>query len=323
MYFYTLVQWISKILSDGKMTSIRAKVMNFLLRNRYTFRFQRKEAFDFNTSIQGFRDQCERGAQRFGKVPPDVRVEKLNIGIVPAEYLIPVKEHENKIILYVHGGGYVSGSCNDHRSIVARLVQQTGIKALLYEYRLAPEYQYPAALDDSLAVYNFLLDSGIHNSNIIITGESAGGGLTLCLLLKLRDNNIPLPSAAAVMSPWTDLKCTGESYKTKSKVSLAPYNSWNVFSKYYVGETDPGCQYISPLYGDLSGLPPILIYAGESDELIDDSIRFEKKAANSGSKVLLRTGKEMVHCYPLLPEFIPESKAAFKEFCEFIRNPVI
>lgn len=302
------------------MPSFRAKLLNAVLRKRHWLRFEKREVFDFNTSIQKFRDNCEQSARRLAKLPDGIRVEAFQIKGIPAEFIHPSNENGNKIIFYVHGGGYVSGSCNDHRNIVSRFVVRTGIKLLHFEYRLAPEHPYPAALEDSLSVYNYLLETGLKSSDIIIAGESAGGGLALCILLALKERGIELPSRAVVISPWTDLKCTGESYKTKSEVSLAPPNSWTVFSKYYYGENNPECPFISPLYGDLKGLPPTLIYAGEDDELIDDSIRFTEIAKKAGSTVFLKTGKGMVHCYPLLPDFIPESKMAFEDICEFMRN---
>lgn len=302
------------------MLSIRARLINFMLRNRHLFSSEKRKPFDFNTSIQKFREDCEKGAKRLAKLPEGTKVEAFRINKIQAEFIYPFQKYSSKVILYIHGGGYVSGSCEDHRALVARIVNQTGIKALQFNYRLAPENPFPAALEDSITAYQFLLNSGIPASDIIIAGESAGGGLCLCTLLAIRERNLPLPSSAVAISPWTDLKCTGESYKTKNKVSLAPLNSWTVFSKYYTGDNDPLCPFISPIYGDLSKLPPILLYAGEDDELIDDAVKFAEKASAAGTKVLLRTGKGMVHCYPLLPAFIPEAKAAMKEICEFIRN---
>jgi acetyl esterase/lipase len=142
------------------------------------------------------------------------------------------------------------------------------------------------------------------------------------MLLALRDQGLPLPAAAVAISPWTDLKCTGESYRTRNKVSLAPLNSWTVFSKYYVGDNNPCLPWISPLYGELHGLPPILIYAGDDDELVDDSVRFAEKARAAGVDVRLQVGEKMVHCYPLLPPMIPEARLAMDEICAFIKTHI-
>ena len=246
-------------------------MINFLIRYNHIFQGRlRKEIFDDNTSIPDFRMRCEKGAAKFGKIPDDVQIKKDTLNGMSMEYLIPEKAPEDKIILYLHGGGYVSGSCNDHRGFVAIFAKNTGLTNLLFEYRLAPEHPFPAAVDDSLFVYRHLLASGYNPENIVFAGESAGGGLTLALLLALKEKGIPYPKAAVAISPWTDLTCSGDSYKTKNRVSPAPLNSWNVFSKYYTGKHTATNPLISPLFGDLSGLPPIYINSGTDDELFDD-----------------------------------------------------
>jgi acetyl esterase/lipase len=152
-----------------------------------------------------------------------------------------------------------------------------------------------------------------------VAGESAGGGLCLSTLLALRDQGIPLPAAAVAISPLTDFTFTGESHRTKAKVCLSPPGMNAVCSKYYIGDHDPCLPYISPLYGDLHGLPPLCIYVGDDETLLDDSTRFAEKAKAAGVEVTLKVGQGMVHCYPLLPAFIPESTRAMAEICEFIK----
>ncbi len=303
------------------MPSLRSHIFRFILKHRHLLHFQlkRRAVIDWNTSIPRFREECEKATKLLGNIPAGIEIAPVVINGIPAEWILPSAAEKDKVLLYTHGGGYVSGSCSDHRAIVARVVKKCGVGALLFEYRLAPEHPFPAALDDSVEVYRGLLTQGISPSNIMIVGESAGGGLGLALLLALRDLNLPLPSAAVAISPWTDLKCTGESYRTKNKVSLAPADSWIVFSKYYVGDSDPSNPWISPLYGDLHGLPPILILVGEDEELLDDSTKFTEKAKTAGVDVRLKIGERMVHCYPLLPSFIPEAKQAMDEICAFIR----
>lgn len=303
------------------MTSWQSHLFRFVLKHRNLLRFRKRQTvFDENTSIAEFRETCEKGAAMFGPVPAGIEVTPIKIENVPAEWIMPQGAIKDKVILYAHGGGYVSGSCSDHRNHVARFVQGTGVGALLYEYRLAPEHTYPAAIEDSVLVYRWLLAQGVKPANIMIVGDSAGGGLTLALLVALRDQGIPLPAGAVAISPWTDLACTGESYRSKNKVSLAPLNSWTVFSKYYVGDNDPRLPWISPLYADLHGLPPIFIASGEDDELIDDSTRFAEKAQAAGVDVTLKVGRRMVHCYPLLPAFIPEARKALDEIFIFINK---
>jgi acetyl esterase/lipase len=224
------------------------------------------------------------------------------------------------MILYVHGGGYVSGSCNDHRGFVSKFAKATGAATLVYEYRLAPEHPFPAAVEDSVKIYNWLLEQGHLPANILVAGESAGGGLCLALLLALKEQALPMPAAAVAISPWTDLTCSGDSYKTKNDRSPAPIDSWFVFSSHYAGNSPVNLPLISPLFGDLAGLPPLFINSGEDDELFDDGARFAEKAARAGVDVTFRRGPGMIHCYPLLAPMFPEATEAMAEIVGFVRK---
>jgi acetyl esterase/lipase len=291
------------------------------LRNRHLFQGKlKKETFDFNSSIAGFREQCEKGASRYAKLPKEITIKEQIIEGIKSEWLIPNGANPEKLIFYVHGGGYVSGSCSDHRAIVAKFAKNTGVTNLVYEYRLAPENPFPAAIDDSVKVYQWLLVSGFKPENILIAGESAGGGLCLAILLALKEQNIALPVAAVAISPWTDLTCSSDSYRTKNKVSLAPLNSWTVFSKNYIGKNQATNPLISPLYGDLKGLPPILINSGVDDELFEDGEKFFLKAKSAGVDISFTAGIGMVHCYPLLAPMFPEATQAMNEIVEFTRQ---
>lgn len=296
-------------------------MFNFLLRNRHLFQGKlKKEAYDMNTSIAGFRELCEKGETRYARIPEGVEIKPHVIDGIKSEWLIPVGSDPNKLILYVHGGGYVSGSCNDHRGFVSKFAKNTGVTNLVYEYRLAPENPFPAALDDSVKVYQWILASGFKPENILIAGESAGGGLCLAILLAIKERNIDLPVAALAISPWTDLTCSSDSYRTKNKVSLAPLNSWNVFSKYYVGDNKATSPLISPLFGDLKGLPPLLINSGVDDELYDDGEKFYLKAKEAGVEIIFRSGIGMVHCYPLLAPMFKEATEAMNEIVGFVKK---
>jgi epsilon-lactone hydrolase len=303
------------------MTSLKSKLLNFMVVNRHLLQGKLKqEAFDLNTSIDEFRERCEKGATKYAKIPKDVTIKEQVIEGIKSEWLIPDGADQYKMILYVHGGGYVSGSCNDHRGFVSKFAKFTGVTNLTYEYRLAPENPFPAALDDSLEIYQWILSSGIKPENILIAGESAGGGLCLAILLALKERNIPMPVAAVAISPWTDLTCSGESYITKNKVSAAPLNSWNVFSKYYVGGNKATFSLISPLFGNLKGLPPIFINSGVNDELFEDGEQFYLKAMEAGVDVTFRPGFGMLHCYPLFAPMFKEATEAMDEIVEFIRR---
>lgn len=306
------------------MASIQSYIFNFILRHSHLLRFQlkRRSLIDWNTSIPKFREDCEKTAGFLGKVPKGIDVTPVTIEGIPAEWIIPAGSSKDRAIVYTHGGGYVSGSCKNHRALVARIVENSGIGALLIDYRLAPEHPFPAALDDTVTVYNHLLKEGFSPSKLVIVGESAGGGLCLATLLALKERNIPLPSAGVAMSPWTDLKCTGESYRTKAKVDLAPKDAWTIFSKYYAGDNEPTLPLISPLYGDPKGLPPLFITVGEYEVLYDDAVKFTEKAKSAGVDVTLKIGEKMVHCYPLLPPFIPEARKEMEEMCNFIKSHI-
>jgi monoterpene epsilon-lactone hydrolase len=293
------------------------------LRNMHLLRFRlKRESWDWNTSVDDFRRRCEQTNGRLAKLPEGIQITPVQIdGLaegLSAEWLRPSQAPADKAIFYTHGGGYISGSCNDHRSMVAKLAQSCGIQTLLFDYRLAPEHTYPAALDDALTAYTWLLRQGFSPEQIVIVGESAGGGLALACLLALRDQGQPMPAGAVVLSPETDLKLTGESHRTKARVCLSPPGMAAVCSKYYTGDNDPGNPYISPLYGDLHGLPPLLMYVGEYETLLDDSTRFAEKATAAGVQVSLTVGEGMVHCYPLLAPLFPEATQAMHEISTFI-----
>jgi epsilon-lactone hydrolase len=303
------------------MTSFKSQIFNLMMRNSYLFRGKlKKETFDLNTSIEQFREDCEKGAARYAKIPEGIAVKEQIIEGIKTEWLIPAEANSEKLIMYVHGGGYVSGSCSDHRGFVSKFAKFTGITNLVFEYRLAPENPFPAALDDSMKVYHWLLDAGYKPENIVIAGESAGGGLCLATLLALKENKIQLPVAAVAISPWTDLTCSSDSYQTKNRFSPAPLNSWFVFSKHYCGKTPANNPFISPLFGDLKGLPPLFINSGVNDELFDDGEKFAQKAKNVNVDVKFRAGTGMVHCYPLLAPMFPEATQAMNEIVKFIRQ---
>ena len=307
------------------MPSLRSRLLLFVMKNRHLLRFRLKEeTMDWNThtTILRFREECEEGAKRFGRIPAGLEITTVTINGLRAEWIMPSNATKEKVIFFFHGGGYVSGSCSDHRIHVAKFVKGSNIGALLFEYRLAPEHPYPAAIDDSVTAYRWLLYQGVSPSNVVFAGDSAGGGLCLALLLALKDQGIPLPAAAVALSPWTDLKCTGESYFSNAKKCLSPEGTWTAFSKHYVGDCDPALPWISPLYGDLRGLPPVLIFVGSEEILRDDSVRFAQKAKDAGVNVTLKVGDGLFHCFPVCAPFFPEATQAMNEICAFIKNAI-
>ena len=303
--------------------------MIFYMRNRHLFNFKKKEIWTMETSVPAFREECEKFAKMIAKLPDGITVSPVTIdGLaegLAAEWILPpgtdhFEASKDAVIFYIHGGAFVSGSCSDHRAHVAKFVQASGVAALQFEYRLAPEYPFPAAVDDSLIAYRWLLAQGVSPSRIVIAGESAGGGLILSTLLALKDQGVPLPAAGVALSPLTDFAFTGESHRTNVKVCLSPPGMNEVCARHYVAGQDPYQPYISPLYGELEGLPPLYICVGDDETLRDDSTRFAAKAKASGVNVTLVVEKGMMHCYPLLPPFIPKSRQAMQEIGSFIKT---
>ncbi len=307
------------------MPSLRSRLFVFVLKYRHLLSFQlkRRTRVDEQTSIPALRQEIEQGADFWGKLPAGFQLSPLTIDGLAAEWMLPAQTSKDKVILYFHGGGLVIGSVKAHRPIVAKFVKGSGIGALVFDYGLAPEHPFPEGLNDALTAYRYLLAEGIKPSNIVFMGDSGGGGLCLATLLAGKDQGLPLPAAAVVISPWTDLKNSGESFQTNAGVdTLCWKDAQVVFSKYYVGDHDPGLPWISPLYGDLAGLPPLLIYAGADELMRDDSTRFAKKAKDAGVDVTLRVGPGMFHCYPACAPLFPEATLAMAEICEFIKSHI-
>lgn len=279
------------------MSSLKSRLVIFSIQHRHWFELRLKpEVIDRNTSTIQLRKKYEEGAKKFGAIPSSVQVSPVTIPDLPeglhAEWIHPTGSPDAptavvKAIFYTHGGGYVSGNCEDHRMHVAKFVQASGVGALLYDYRLAPEHPFPAAMEDTLTAYRWLLDQGVVPENMLIAGESAGGGLCLASLLAIRDTGLPFPAAGVAFSPWTDLQCTGVSYRTNALRDISTLGSWEVWGSYYVGPKDPCHPWISPLYGDLRGLPPILIQVGDHEILLDDSLRFAENARLAGVDITL------------------------------------
>ena len=307
------------------MPGLRARFLYWTMKNQHLFRLRlKKEKIDWMNpaAILRFREQCEDGARRFGKIPASLTSEPVNIGPMRAEWLQPPHATRDKVIFFVHGGGYVSGSCSDHRVHIAKFVAGTGLPALSYEYRLAPEHPYPAALEDSVTAYEWLLSLGVRPANIVFAGDSAGGGLLLALMLVLKNRGVPLPAAAVALSPWTDLSCSGASYSENAKKCLSPDGCWTAYSRHYTDGQDPKDPFVSPLFGDLAGLPPLLLFAGSDEILLDDSVGFAEKARAAGVDAEIVVGEGLFHCYPVCAPMFPEATEAMGHVCDFIKKHV-
>ena len=229
---------------------------------------------------------------------------------------------ENReVVLQLHGGGYIGKIKNAYRDFAVLYAKMPGERAVLsVDYRVAPENPYPAALEDAYAAYQWLLEMGCRGSQIILAGDSAGGGLALALCLYLKDKGEPLPKKLVLMSPWTDLAATGDSYETNFEKDPLFGNTTDsmIYSNAYYGENDPKTPYISPLYGDYEGLPPMLFQVGGAEMLLSDSARAAKKAKAAGCEVQLTIYDEMFHVFQLGMKKMKESRNAWKEVEEFL-----
>ncbi len=243
------------------------------------------------------------------KVPADVRITADKIAGVPGEWVEAGKP--DVTLLYLHGGGYVACSAETHRPITVGFAQN-GLRVFAPDYRMAPEHPFPAAVDDALAVYRAL------TGKIVVAGDSAGGGLALAMLVSLRDAGEPLPSAVALFSPWTDLAATGESLVSNNRRCALFYGA-NIQkgARSYLGDADPRNPLASPLYADLSQLPPMLIHVGQNEVLLDDSKRLAEKARAAGVKVELKIWPVVPHDWQLMPS-MPEARQSLREAAKFL-----
>jgi len=253
------------------------------------------------------------------KVPSSVRVTTAQLDGVPGEWVENASPSQT-VLLYLHGGGYFGCSAKLYRPVTAAFARQS-FRVYAADYRLAPENRFPAAVEDATAVYRALLDSGFSASQIVVAGDSAGGGLTLSLLLTLRASGTPLPAAAALFSPWTDLAATGESIGINAG-RCSMFNAADVAysARWYLGDVDPKNPLASPLYADLSGLPPLLIHVGSDEILRDDSTRVAEKARATGVPVELKLWPVVPHAWQLAPHLIPEARQSLREAAAFLQR---
>jgi acetyl esterase/lipase len=254
-------------------------------------------------------------------VAPDVQQEPVEIGgVAGVEVTIHGNEAEN-VILYFHGGVYVIGYAAATVPLVGDLVRRTGTKAITLEYRLAPEHPYPAAVQDAQAAYEGLLAQGIAPGQIAIAGESAGGGLAVALLLALREAGVPLPSCAYVMSPYVDLTLSGETLTAKQAADpLLTPDGLRARVPDYVGSADPADPYISPIFGDLRGLPALLIQVGSHEVLLSDALRLAGRAAIADVPVTLEVTPGVPHVFQAYAALLDEARSALDRGAEFVMS---
>lgn len=255
-------------------------------------------------------------------VPDGAASTPAEVGGVRGEWIEMPGSSADRVVLYLHGGGYVIGSVNTHRSLVARIARDAKARCFSLEYRLAPENPYPAAVEDAVAAYRGLVASGIAPSRIVVAGDSAGGGLTLATLLSLRDAGDALPAAGICLSPWTDLEGTGGSHGDPSiNDPMVNLPGLQMMGQLYAGSRvrEP---LASPLHADFRGLPPLYILVGTREMLLDDSTRVADKARAAGVPVLLERGEGLIHVWPMFGDGVPEAVDAVQNIGGYIRTRV-
>jgi epsilon-lactone hydrolase len=254
--------------------------------------------------------------------PPGIRRIVADAGGVPGEWVVTPASRDDHHILYLHGGGFIIGSPSLYRHVTWRIAAAAEARLLAIDYRLAPEHRFPAALDDVLAAYGWLLRQGADPRRIAVIGDSAGGGLVFSLLLRLRDEGrLPLPAAAVTLSPWTDLALTGLSLRQNARADpFIDVLDMLTIAGWYLGGADPRDPYASPLYGDPAGLPPTLIQVGSDEVLRDDATRLAERMRAAGCEVALEIWPRMPHVWQLFAEVMPEARRAIAGIGRFVRE---
>jgi len=255
------------------------------------------------------------------KLPKDVKCESIDAGGVPAEWVTTPKSNDHNAILHLHGGYYIAGNVKLVRPLAAVFSRENNCRVLNLDYRLAPEFPFPAAIEDATAAYRWLIDNqNIDPNNIIIEGTSAGGGLTIACLLNLRDQGVSLPVAAVALCPYVDLALTGKSYEKNAEYDWISREMSEFCAPLYLNGVDPRNPLASPIYADFKGIPPLLIQVGGAEVLLDDSLRLVERARAAGVDVELDIWEDMVHGFQDFSPTAPECIGAVKKINEFIKK---
>ena len=296
------------------MISKEAKnVMAFMAR----FKIPNISELPIELCRQGMADMMS-----FSKPPEGCKTEKINAGGPDALWVDATEKDRPATILYFHGGGYAMGSPQAYLGFTGVLSEVSQVRILSVDYRLAPENPHPAAVLDAVTAYRWLLQQGVPPESIVVGGDSAGGGLTFATLLKLKALGEKLPAAAFAISPWVDLAVTGETVATKAEVDpMITESALYYMASLYAGKTDVRLPLISPLYGDLSGLPPVLIHAGTSEMLLSDAQRIADALKTAGVDCTFKEWEDLFHVFHTVVG-IPESRKATEEIGSFIKSRI-
>jgi epsilon-lactone hydrolase len=281
---------------------------------------QRREQAPTDISFPESRAMFEQMAAAF-PAPAGVSSQPVDAGGIAGEWTIATGAGPDRIVYWLHGGGYCIGSINTHRALLAGISAASGARALAIDYRLAPEHPFPAAVEDAVGGYLWLLSSGVDPSQVIIGGDSAGGGLTIATLVALKEDGKPLPAAAVCISPWTDMTMTGESLVSKADADpMITNDGITRLRDAYVSASDSREPLASPIYANLSALPPLLIQVGENEVLLSDSTRLAERAAGAGVDVTLEVWPDMIHVWHFFAGMLPEGQQAIDRIGAWVKE---
>ena len=249
----------------------------------------------------------------------DIETERVGVNGIPAEWIIAPESQENRVVLYLHGGGYLFGSARTHRVMLAHMARAAKARVLALDYRLAPEIPFPAPVEDSVSAYRWLLAEGISAKKMVIGGDSAGGGLAVAALVALRAVGEPMPAAGVCISAWTDMESTGQSHTTnaESDPSVSKERLLKI-AKVYLDGKEPTAPLASPIHADLTGLPPLLLQVGSIEVLLDDSTLLKSRAKAAGVSVEMEVWDDMPHVWHHYAPILPEARKAIGRIGEFV-----
>ncbi len=273
------------------------------------------------TNLEALRLAVDSDSERF-PLDPDINFERVSVAIgVPAEWTWTEAADPARVVLYLHGGGYVFGSILSHRHLVAEIGRASGSRTLAIDYRLSPENPFPAAVDDALASYRFLLEQGFEPRHIALAGDSAGGGLVVSTLVAIKEAGLPQPACGWLISPWVDMEASGETFVSRADADPMVKREIIVnFAQAYLNGADPRSPFASPIYADLRGIAPLLIHVGASEVLLDDSLKLARTVGAADVSVRLEIWPEMVHIWHVFHRILGDGRKAVQAGAKFLRE---
>ena len=301
------------------MTSWQSKIVDFYMRKTV-----RTRKWGNNEAETAKRAKIKFGLPKFINWlhTRTLKLNAVNESGILGEWVETIDSSDG-VIFYIHGGAFISCSAETHRPITASLAKMTDFRVFSVNYRLAPKHRFPAALDDCVDAYKWLLAQGIPANKIAVTGDSAGGNLVLTLLLKLRESGIPIPACGVCLSPLTDMKGTGKSkFENEEKDVMFYPENLDEFAPIYLGDESPDNPFCSPLYAELNDLPPMLIQASSTELLLDDSKRLHENFLRDKGESKLTIYENVAHDWHMMKGFMPEADEALKEIAEFTKQHI-